>query len=64
MAKHALIEAHRVQSLIDQLGDMVKTGTLSKSNAITLASNLVDTDKIEPETNIERMVFEFIDNMR
>lgn len=55
------IDLFRLECLLDCLDDLVSVGGLTKTNTIAIISNLVDTDKEEADTEIERMVFKAIE---
>ncbi len=58
------IELFRIKCMMDYLMDSVCKGAIHKDTAIALISNLVDTDKDEPDTEIENIVFNTIEHLK
>lgn len=57
------IELHRVQGLLQQLGDLALAEKIGRDTAIGIACNLIDADKEESETLLETMVDDFSDKL-
>lgn len=55
------MDLKNVEGLVWQASDMVDAGKITREDAIALVSNLVDLDKDEPETEIERFIYQWID---
>lgn len=55
------MDLKNVEGLVCQVSDMVDAGKITREDAIALVSNLVDLDKDEPETEIERFIYQWID---
>lgn len=55
------MDLKNVEGLVCQASDMVDAGKITREDAIALVSNLVDLDKDEPETEIERFIYQWID---
>lgn len=51
------------QAMLDQLEDMVTLGLMDCEDAISLISNLIDTDEDEPTNESEAMIFDWIESL-
>ncbi len=52
-----------LEGLCSQFIDCVTNKEITKDTAILLLGNLVDLDKVEPDNELEEMIFNTIDNI-
>lgn len=57
------IERESVQCLLDQFDELINSGAITSEHCAQLLGNLVDLDKEEPESALEVLIFNFIDNI-
>lgn len=58
------MDISNVKGLVFQVSDMVKDGRLRMEDAKDIVCNLVDLDKEEPETEIEKFVYQWLDELK
>lgn len=57
------IEPYKVLAMLEQTEELVRSGQLTRDNALVIIGNLVDCDKDEPSNQMEETIYTWMQNL-